>query len=451
MAYVIKVKARYRNDQTGRELLLPAIFTESGLLLSHIRYLASRPKMSASWYERSAFAITLLVKFINANQLQFKKTTELLRAFSLAMVEGTINPSTLEDLSGLYWSPRRLEDARILLSLITRYTDWLHDQNEGSEQRANPFRKATSTEQRLNWCAYYHKKNNVFLNHLGGSELARDALAFVRNVMLPQAPFVDVASVIRFPESKIADLLNNGFVRANSRFDAPDCERVDYKNKAIALLLHYGGIRKSEVLHLYLGDIAVDRKRTEAVVKVYHPSNGASPDPQYRTRRDFLAKHYRLKPRSEYYKSERLHLGWKSPLLTDRRGFFQVYFFPPDKAVEFLFVWANYLKYQRVDPIEGREHPYAFTNSKGEPETLKNFQRLHKAAVQRIGLRHEKYLGTTEHGHRHSYGYRLAEHGLRQVEIQKAMHHKSPNSCLVYIQPDDEDIRRKMLEAKLNE
>ncbi|WP_341303142.1 gamma-mobile-trio recombinase GmtY [Pseudomonas sp. TMP25] len=451
MAYVIKIKAKYRNDQTGRELLLPAVFTESGLLLSHIRYLATRPRMSASWYERSAFSIMLLIKFINANELQFTKTTDLLRAFSLAIVEGTINPSTLVDISGLYWSPRRIGDARVLLSLITKYTDWLHENNKASEKQANPFRKATSTEQRLNWCAYYHRKNNVFLNHLSVSALDKDAMALVRSVIVPREPLVKFFSVKRFPESEIRNLLDNGFIRAHSKFDTHEHERVDYKNQAIAILLHYGGVRKSEALHLYLGDISIDRKRTEAIVKVYHPSNGSSPNPSYKTRKDFLAKCFRLKPRNEYYKSERLHLGWKSPLLTDRRGFFQVNFFPPDKAVEFLFVWANYLKYQRINPADGKDHPYAFTNSKGDPETLKNFQRLHKAAVQRIGLRHDKYLGTTEHGHRHSYGYRLAEHGLRQVEIQKAMHHKSPGSCLTYIQPSDDELRQKMLEAKLND
>jgi len=69
---------------------------------------------------------------------------------------------------------------------------------------------------------------------------------------------------------------------------------------------------------------------------------------------------------------------------------------------------------------------------------------MHKQAVERIGLDYSKDLGTTEHGHRHSYGYRLAQLGFTQVEIQKAMHHKSPNSCLVYIQPTADDIFQKM-------
>ncbi|MNF81071.1 Phage integrase family protein [compost metagenome] len=112
--------------------------------------------------------------------------------------------------------------------------------------------------------------------------------------------------------------------------------------------------------------------------------------------------------------------------------------------MEFLLTWANYLKHQRVPPPAGFEHPYAFTNSVGNPETLKNFQRLHAAAVCRIGLISKKYLGTTEHGHRHSYGYRLSENGFSQIDIQKSLHHKDPQSSYVYTQPTSEDLREKM-------
>lgn len=38
-------------------------------------------------------------------------------------------------------------------------------------------------------------------------------------------------------------------------------------------------------------------------------------------------KEFRLRPRVEYLKTERLHLGWKAPLLEDKRGFFEVHFF----------------------------------------------------------------------------------------------------------------------------
>jgi integrase len=218
----------------------------------------------------------------------------------------------------------------------------------------------------------------------------------------------------------------------------------NFKNQAMTLLMHYGGIRKSELFHLYLGDIHIDRQRSEAIVRIYHPSVGESPDPRYRSRREYLSREFGLKPRTDYAKSERLHAGWKGPLLTDRRKFFQVQFFPPDKAAEFLLTWRDYLLHQRVEPSPLEGHPYAFTNGKGQPETLKNYQRMHKDAVRRIGLEHSKADGTTEHGHRHAYGYCLEEHGFSQVEIQKAMHHKSPDSCLVYIQPTDEELRERI-------
>jgi integrase len=153
-------------------------------------------------------------------------------------------------------------------------------------------------------------------------------------------------------------------------------------------------------------------------------------------------------PRTQYLKTERLHLGWKNPLLSHKDGYFQVNFFPSSKAHEFLENWVNYLKFQRVEPDPRYDHPYAFTNSFGRPETLKNAQKLHAAAVRRIGLVHRKEFGTSEHGHRHSYGYRLRLNGFSQIEIQKAMHHKNPFSCLVYMQPTEGEIRRRMVDVE---
>jgi len=446
--YVIKIKTKYLSDQTGKEFLLPALYTESGFVLSHLRFLAYRSAMSSSWKDRSLFSLKLLIEFIHANDRVFTKTRDLLLAFSQALVEGTINPTTLEDPSELFWPPRKLEDAKALLLFITTYTDWLTEQEGYNDQRINPYVKATSTEQRLNWCAYYHKHARVFLNHLLSRNYDMRQLDFVRAVRIPQAPKIDVAPVKKFPESEIQNLLDNGFTRGTVSKDAPDIERIDYKGRAITLLMHYGGIRKSEALHLYVKDITFDEKSTEAIVRVYHPQLGSPPGSNYSARKEYLAKEYQLRPRNEYPKSERLHLGWKLPLLSDKDGFFTVHFCPPIKAGEFMLAWANYLKYQRVSPPEENSHPYAFTNSKGEPETLKNFQRLHTKAVERIGLKHKKYHGTTEHGHRHSYGYRLAAYGLSQVQIQKSMHHKSPDSCLVYTQPSDAELRKKMMEVE---
>jgi site-specific recombinase XerD len=249
--------------------------------------------------------------------------------------------------------------------------------------------------------------------------------------------------VKKFPEASILKLLDEGFIRANRKTHPDPNMRIDFKGRALTLLMHYGGIRKSEAFHLYLIDIHIDKKRHEAVVRIYHPSEGASPDKVYKSRKEYLAKRFLRVPRTEYMMSERLHAGWKAPVLSSKEKFFTVNFFPPHKATEFLHAYQQYLKYQRVEP-ENYDHPYAFTNTIGQPETIKNFQRLHKAAVNRIGLDHEKYLGTTEHGHRHAFGYRLADHGFTPTEIQKMMRHRSPHSCLVYTQSTNEELRAKM-------
>ncbi len=117
MPYVIKKLVEYRSDRTGRSLTLPALFTESELLLSHLRFLVARYNKSPSWREKSVQAIKLLLEYINANQACFSTTTELLRSFSLSLSTGTIDTSG-NDPSGLFWKPRRVENVNTLLGHI---------------------------------------------------------------------------------------------------------------------------------------------------------------------------------------------------------------------------------------------------------------------------------------------------------------------------------------------
>ena len=449
MAYVLKVNIRYRGDNTGRVQRLPGLLTEHGLLLSHLRYLAKKKRKSQSWREHTTLSIMLLIRYINANQGLYEQATELLENFDTALRFGTYDTKTLKDPSGLYWDARTDVQADVIITMLTQYTDWLAEQPEYNTARANPFRKATNTEQRLNWCAYYQKHDNVFLNHLESDDDARERTRYVRQVGGFGGPPVVLEEVMRFPEAYIDKLLYEGFIRAQNEHHPDPNKRVDWKGRALVILMHNGGIRKSEAFHLYLTDVDIDTVRHEAIVRIYHPSEGVAPEEGYKNRKEYLAKRFHRVPRTEYRKSERLHAGWKAPVLSSKQNFFQVHFFPPEKAMEFLYVYQMYLLHQRVEP-QALDHPYAFTNTKGQPETIKNFQRLHKDAVNRIGLEHQKYLGTTEHGHRHAYGYRLADHDFTTERISKLMRHRSVESALVYTHHTSEDVRMKM-EQKLRE
>ena len=80
--------------------------------------------------------------------------------------------------------------------------------------------------------------------------------------------------------------------------------------------MNYGGLRKSEIFHIYISDITLNPNRPqEALVRVYHPELGLAPDPDFKNRREFLLSKTSFKPRNNYSFTERLYAGWKSPLL----------------------------------------------------------------------------------------------------------------------------------------
>lgn len=439
MPFVRKIHANYIDCQSGLRFELPGVFTEQGILVSHLRYLAWFNIKSESWKERAVFSLRLLIEYINATP-NYETATALLKGFSEKLLTGTIDYTNYSDQSNLFWKPRNPRDTNNILFHITNYTDFLAQQDGYGSSMINPFRKATKYEERMNWCSYYNKQQNVFLNHLSNSDNAKAHAARIRLIGAFPESVINSDNVVRFPDEHIERLIYLGFDNAGT---------TDFRSQAITMLLNYGGLRKSEIFHIYISDITQHPNRpSEALVRVYHPEYGTSPDDHYKNRSEYLRSESQYKPRTQYRSSERLHAGWKNPLLTSREAFYEVVFSPPEKAKEFLATWVKYLKYQRVEPPTSMPHPFAFTNSYGHPETIKNFQRLHKNAVNRIGLECKKAHGTTEHGHRHAYGYRLRQYGLNQIEIQKAMHHKSPMSCLVYIKPTNEEVRDKMRETE---
>lgn len=444
MAFALNINTSYVNDNTGREIELPGLLTQDGILISHLRYLAAtrNQKYSPSWRERSRFALKLLLDYIRANEGLFDKSLPLLESFVLALRMGTINIETQTDPSGLYWKPRGPEDERVLLNHITSYTDWLSEEPAYQATRANPLVRASSVEERMNWCAYYQKQTNVFLNHLASYDDAAKSAKQARRTQSARGSKSNGRIAKRFPESEFHNLLENGWVRPCGDPNARAEDRIDYKGRAISILLNQGGLRRSEPFHLYLSDIICDFKKKDVIVRIWHPSDGRVEfEEGYTNRSDYLHRRYRRRPRNKLRKSLALHAGWKNPLLTDGDdGYIEVAFFPTSASKVFFSNYINYLK-QRVDPLPHEDHPYAFTKLDGTPETINNFNRQHIAAVNRIGLEHSKYLGTSEHGHRHAYGKRLEQAEVSDVIIQKAMHHKSRESQEVYKEDSAEDIR----------
>lgn len=434
MDYVIKRRVSYSPNAALAAFDFPAIFTSEGVLVSHLRFLYSKRTKSRSWQERNTFAVEQLLKFLNSQINANKSSTEVLNAFVDALSFGTVKEDCTDN-TGLFWRPRKTEDISVLLGHINQYCDYL-DQIFGFElPNINPMRKADSAEERLRWCAYYKRTKNSFLNHL--SYPRAQSFAYSRSVTIQSNPMISMESVNRFPETYFDTFIKEGFVkRRKGQF------QLDHASMLIVMLMHYGGLRLSECFHIYVHDISIDTKTGHSLIKVFHPRDGKSPDSLFSTRKEYLNARYRLRPRNEYPRSHRLFSGWKNPLLTSKDLYFEVLFCPLEKAYDFSILLQYYLS-TRVDG----EHPFLFSLTNGSPESKQNFIQKYCRAVKRIGLSSSKLSGTSPHAHRHAYGYRLAQLGLNQFEIQKAMHHKSPESCLVYIKPSGLEIREKIEKA----
>ena len=81
MEYVIKRQVKYSANSYSKEIETQALFTEDGVLISHLRFIYLNRVKSQSWKERSVFAIELLLNFILYKSIENLSNTALLQAF----------------------------------------------------------------------------------------------------------------------------------------------------------------------------------------------------------------------------------------------------------------------------------------------------------------------------------------------------------------------------------
>ncbi|WP_454255751.1 gamma-mobile-trio recombinase GmtY [Pseudomonas sp. Marseille-Q8238] len=439
MAVILEASHRefrpFVSDASGVQSVLPIIVTDYGVLDQFARYMHLNRLKSRSWQESATFAVRLLLEFMEANQSFYGEARTLFAAFSDALYIGTVSNNT--DPSGLWWHPRQPDDASKLIGQITRFTDWLAVINEDASLQLNPWRQATRHEERLNWAAYSHRRDNAFLSHLWCS---KPNTSQSRAVRLGGMPVERQTPAKAFPEDHFELLVSEGF-RRRARDNRGS---IDLRNVLITQLMHFGGIRLSEALALWSDDVSVEGG--EVIVRVYHPEYGRAPDGKT-NRASYLQTQYGLQPRCRLVKAtDPLFLGWKNSLITDpHRRCFEVFFYPHAVGQAFAAMWRDYHLKQRVKPKVGEMHPYAFTNKNGQPYSHRMFRKAHKLAIERIGLVYEKIEGTTPHGHRHAYGQRLDRDGADRLLIKNAMHHASIESSLTYTQPAATEVRQTLI------
>jgi hypothetical protein len=414
---------------------------------------------SLAWQRELTRSVGLLVDFLHANTTHFKDMEgrpQVLAAFADALVGGTINLEGM-DQSGLYWEPKSLARATVALNAVTTFSDWLV--NRYASTALNPWKVASIPEQIAYWRRFEQRRATALLRHTMGRAAHEDAASQARAVQIRRKTVTVVPGTPpkTFPDAHMVNLITKGFARPG-KSAAPWYEQINVRDAMITILLHGGGLRESEPFHLYVTDVALDpRNPSSALVKLFHPEQGAAPDDFIDPlsgqklagdREAYLRTKWKLEPRN--LNPGRFHAGWKDLQLIDQREKYAlVHWFPSFWGEVFLFLFRIYLAQFRSRHYP---HPYLFVSQKegvtGDMYTIDAFRQAHGKAVERIGLVAGKAHGTTPHGHRHAYGQSLVNAGIEQKVVQHALHHKSIESQAPYTIPSLDLVSRTLQAAE---
>lgn len=427
MALVV-ITGRVISDNTGASIEMPVLMSPEGVLRPLIDYCLT-VRRSIAWQEKLIRAVKLFLEYLEVNAILGEEEWRLFRNFSNALSNGTMDRKSGEDPSGLYWQGLGMRDANYIISLLSDFFDWLGRNENPRARKFNPQYEGNYYDQKLDRQSYAYRRAKAFLGHAWSGEPRR--LGRVTRGELPPKVFPDRPPA--FPEDRIEELLFKGFKIAG---------KYNFRDMAITCLLLGGGLRVCEPFHMFMADVQPHwEDPTVAFVAIHHPKLGIAPNDwrnhtgRRGSRAEYLAEEFGFTPR--HLVRGKLHAGWKHPAL-DRKWYMQVHWFPMAFYGRLFFdIWKRYL--EQVAFID-RTHPYAWINLDREPVggmyTVGSYQKSLQSAVERIGLVYGKTHGTTAHGPRHSYGQRARRGGVNEVIIQRVMHHCSPESQLVYTQPE---------------
>lgn len=390
---------------------------------------------------RHVKAIGLLYDFyvleLKGQSLDVRAMQQVVRQFWEARRWGCAN---------LGWSPVSLKTARDDLNAVTEFSDFCSG-NFG-HSHLNPQEKvlvsSLSHSEFRTWVAKLaHRKKTDLLFHLNPSTKEGRGMVMKRNFDPERGASRarGVAAPKHFPPNKVLELIE---------------ETRSVRNRLCWLLMFYGGLRISELGHIFINDVMRDPSTGEAKVVLAHPVDGlmtwhVNGRARKGTRAAFLTEKYGRIPRSELPSKDPEHAGWKGMMLDDGNTK-QSYVHWIDPRIGILF-WKLHAIYMRTARIQaGDDHPYYFISlrgdSFGEPLKLGALRKQFYAAAERVDLS-SKTQGVNPHGCRHFYGWYCANLlKLPKEKAQKLMHHTSMLSTEVYYRLEDATVKAELQSAQ---
>lgn len=431
----VSVNIRVITDNTGAHMYVPGLLTPDGPLHTLIDYFVER-KCSTSLMIKIRWSVKLFLEYMLAHPNE-KDSAQLFSNFASRIESGTFGDGV--DRSGLAWPGRSTKSAQEIITNLSLFFEW-RIANSPALKRINPTEVTNAYDRTWDEAAYLYRRERSLLGHLWKNDGAKG-----RKTRGSRAIKVEVSDPPAFDDTKFIELLEFGFKVG---------VKYDYRCILIALLQNRGGVRASEVFHLYIEDVVADPANPKsALVRIHHPEKGYAPaswrdaagKQRKGNRTSYLAEKFGLLPRTKLLDTEKS--GWKGGM-HDGKFFKTTHWLPLEAGEMFLAVWKKYLR--QVAQVE-RDHPYAFINLEdgtvGAPYKQRQYEKAHARACKRIGLEVKKDLGTTTQGHRHAYGRRLVKGGVSKDFIRKFLHHSSIESQAVYTTPSPAEVKDALKNA----
>lgn len=443
-------------------------------------YFIANSAMSTTWMRQRASALGMLFDYLQQRRdhlLELAKS-ELHCHFRIALTQfqnhlfrGTLvlDDDKVVDPTGLYWMQSSPGRAMNVMRALSDFTAWVQEtevDNTLVRQPADIIVPATGRDTaRFLYIARY-KREVSFFAHI--KRVSKQRQPSNEAIFGSGAGGVNSAGHVQFPRQHLVSFIRAGFLVGRSKSELQNYE--DHAAKIVTMLCAFGGIRRSEALHVWTND--VQWANGSPVVFLHHPVQGKIhyADEGEMLRADFLRRYHQMEPRNLV--RGKFHAGWKG-IKCNSEWWTQIYWLPLDGITEafseavrtyLLDIRPELMRYRRKRGLQ--DHPFLLVStgyanhdsdldSVGAPYTYAAYRNAWARAVTRLrkitkddNIIVKKKLGLTPHGLRHLYGSLLKELNVPANIIQEGLHHRSPLSQLVYTQPTAEHVHDVLSSAR---
>ncbi|WP_431201372.1 hypothetical protein ACQ86E_19575 [Bradyrhizobium betae] len=363
---------------TARVLCLQHPGGEIEVFRPLLKYFKAHPTRSSSWQDTAAQAIGLLWDYSVATRetRPNRGARDLFRDFALSLAKGTI-ATDCTDPTGLYWPSTPYARCKGLIKAIEKFAGWCdYEAGSGSPLAPDYVPLIPQTGEHVAAMIRWSRlREGSMLKHIAHAPRSQPK-SIVEHGREPAGRSAEPVKF--FPPEHAARLIWEGYKIPGAELEANVFHRYNVRNMMIALLDGWGGLRRSEGLHLWVQDVVEDPNNLDhALVVLNHPAESKVEftDPislrvETMTRREFLKRQYGLLPRNDVTRGG-FHAGWKGMDL-DPRYQSCVFWIDPDAGRLFWALYWGYLNYVRTPIMAerikagGGDHPFLFVSIKGD-------------------------------------------------------------------------------------